>query len=128
MTGVCQSVQSIRLKRVVDVGTRREQLQRKVGVGIPIEVDETFAYGLRSPYRFNFDRQTGDLFLGDVGAARFEEVNIVTLVILCIPIVVLVVLGFVLGDWSRAGIFTIAIMLALAVFSLLLTGIKGLFT
>jgi 4-hydroxy-tetrahydrodipicolinate reductase len=37
MTGVCQSVQSVRLKRVVDVGTRREQLQRKVGVGISIE-------------------------------------------------------------------------------------------
>ncbi len=36
MTGVCQSVRSIRLKRVVDVGTRREQLQRKVGVGISI--------------------------------------------------------------------------------------------
>ena len=37
MTGVCQSVRSIRLKRVVDVGTRREQLQRKVGVGISVE-------------------------------------------------------------------------------------------
>ena len=37
LTGVCQSVQSIRLKRVVDVGTRREQLQRKVGVGIPVD-------------------------------------------------------------------------------------------
>ena len=37
LTGVCQSVESIRLKRVVDVGTRREQLQQKVGVGIPIE-------------------------------------------------------------------------------------------
>ena len=37
LTGVCQSVESIRLKRIVDVGTRREQLQRKVGVGISIE-------------------------------------------------------------------------------------------
>ncbi|MCI0855541.1 MAG: saccharopine dehydrogenase NADP-binding domain-containing protein [Chloroflexi bacterium] len=37
LTGVCQSVESIRLKRIVDVGTRREQLQRKVGVGIPVE-------------------------------------------------------------------------------------------
>jgi len=37
MTGVCHSVESIRLKRIVDVGTRRIQLQRKVGVGIPVE-------------------------------------------------------------------------------------------
>ena len=37
LTGVCQSVESVRLKRIVDVGTRRIQLQRKVGVGIPIK-------------------------------------------------------------------------------------------
>jgi 4-hydroxy-tetrahydrodipicolinate reductase len=37
LTGVCQSVERVRLKRIVDVGTRRIQLQRKVGVGIPIE-------------------------------------------------------------------------------------------
>ncbi len=37
LTGVCQTVESVRLKRIVDVGTRRIQLQRKVGVGIPIE-------------------------------------------------------------------------------------------
>ncbi len=56
------------------------------------------------------------------------KVNILTLVILCIPIVVLVILGFVVGDWARAGIFTIVIMLGLAVASLLVTGVKGLFT
>jgi len=37
MTGVCQSVQRVHLKRVVDVGTRREQLQRKVGVGLKLD-------------------------------------------------------------------------------------------
>ncbi len=56
------------------------------------------------------------------------KVNIFTLVILCIPIVLLFGLGLIMGDWSRAGLLTIVIMLALAVFSLLATGIKGLFT
>jgi glucose/arabinose dehydrogenase len=34
-----------------------------------------WAYGLRNPWRFSFDRLTGDLFLADVGQGRREEVN-----------------------------------------------------
>ncbi|HEX6242737.1 MAG TPA: PQQ-dependent sugar dehydrogenase, partial [Polyangiales bacterium] len=32
-------------------------------------------YGLRNPFRFSFDRATGDLFIGDVGQNRYEEIN-----------------------------------------------------
>ena len=37
---------------------------------------EIWAYGFRNPWRFAFDRVTGDLFIGDVGQSRFEEINV----------------------------------------------------
>ena len=36
---------------------------------------EIWAYGLRNPWRFTFDSQTGDLYIADVGQNQWEEIN-----------------------------------------------------
>ena len=38
---------------------------------------EVFAFGLRNPWRFSFDKATGDLYIGDVGQNVIEEIDFV---------------------------------------------------
>jgi glucose/arabinose dehydrogenase len=39
---------------------------------------EVWAYGLRNPWRFSFDRGSGDLWIGDVGESAYEEIDQLT--------------------------------------------------
>jgi glucose/arabinose dehydrogenase len=49
------------------------------GHAVPVENpfgSEVWAYGLRNPWRFSFDRLTGDLYIADVGQGAWEEVDV----------------------------------------------------
>ena len=81
--GIGQS-KTTRLSKVlrIDVNVRRDKLYAipksnpyaRKGRAYP---PETWALGLRDPRRSSFDRKTGDLWIGDVGQDRFEEVDLI---------------------------------------------------
>ena len=61
--------------------------QAGVSYGIPVDnpfvgqqgaAPEIYSLGLRNPFRFSFDRQTGDVLIGDVGGGLREEIDWVT--------------------------------------------------
>lgn len=63
-----------RINQVAEYGIPSGQPGAAAGT-IPQACDEVWAYGLRNPWRWSFDRQNGDLWIGDVGQGAWEEVN-----------------------------------------------------
>jgi glucose/arabinose dehydrogenase len=56
----------------------RLDVESTTGIAIPPDnpfANEVWAIGLRNPWRFSFDRATGDLYIGDVGENQFEEID-----------------------------------------------------
>ncbi len=47
-------------------------------VNQPGALPEIWTWGMRNPWRFSFDRQTGQLWEGDVGEDNWEEINLIT--------------------------------------------------
>jgi glucose/arabinose dehydrogenase len=59
-----------------DLASRRGKLLR-LDVARRTPSVELVGYGLRNPWRFSFDRETGDLYVADVGAGAWEEIDYV---------------------------------------------------
>ena len=59
----------------VDTGDRYSIPADNPFVRIASARPEIWAYGLRNPWRYSFDRETGDLYIADVGQNRIEEVS-----------------------------------------------------
>jgi glucose/arabinose dehydrogenase len=60
----------------VDRGTPYAVPSDNPFAGRPPALPEIWAYGLRNPWRFAFDRTTGDLFIADVGQGEWEEIDV----------------------------------------------------
>ncbi len=72
-SGNAQSLTSL-LGKILRIDVLSATTPYAVPAGNPFG-NEIWAYGLRNPWRFSFDRLTGDIYIADVGQNEVEEIN-----------------------------------------------------
>lgn len=78
--GFSQSLQSLHgkiLRIDVDLGSPYAIPGDNPFAADPQARGEIWAYGLRNPWRFSFDSKNGDMYIGDVGDSKWEEINFI---------------------------------------------------
>lgn len=60
----------------VDISSRANEAAQ-TGIYHPEARPEIYMYGLRNPWQFSFDKQTGDMYIADVGQVVWEEINFI---------------------------------------------------
>lgn len=77
--GNSQSLTTL-LGKILRIDPRREDLVPESNplVNVKGGRKEIWAIGLRNPWRFSFDRETGKLWVGDVGQDAFEEISVIS--------------------------------------------------
>lgn len=56
----------------------------------------------------------------------YGKIQPLSAVVIVVPVIILVLLGLILGEWDQAAIWTVVIMFALAALALLASGLRGL--
>lgn len=65
---------SVLLGKILRIDVLGNTVPYAIPAGNPFD-SEIWAYGLRNPWRFSFDRANGDLYIADVGENTFEEID-----------------------------------------------------
>lgn len=62
-----------------------------------------------------------------IRSVLYGKVDKMSIVFITLPMLLLVILGFALGDWTMAAMYTLLVMIALAIVTMLVTSVRGVF-
>lgn len=62
-----------------------------------------------------------------IRSLMFGKVDKMSIIFITLPIALMLILGLVMGDWTMAGMYTLLIMIGLAIVTMLVTSVRGVF-
>ncbi|WP_397547505.1 hypothetical protein ABUL39_03855 [Rhodothermus marinus] len=58
----------------------------------------------------------------------YGKISPISMLIVVLPVLLMVVLGFTMGSWAQAGVITVLVMFVLTAIALLLSGLRNMFS